>query len=214
LSLDARERWQELEAKIETLQQGLSRRGGGIAEAAPAKARDLTELVKGFMRAHLRATPELSTRVGKLMSESVKCCSPLDSLNGAAQILWEANCGAVPVVDADGALVGVITDRDICMAAYTQGRPLSEMSVESAMSRNAHACAAEDSVGHALALMAVNQVRRLPVAHPDGRVAGVLSLADVARWVSSLDAGRGAAADALANALSRISQPPVKSSQI
>ncbi len=210
LSLEARERWQELEAKIDAVEQGLGQRGDKIGEAARAKAHDLTELVKGFMRTHHRPAPELSTRVGKLMSESVQSCSPSDALNRAAQILWEGNCGAAPVIAADGTLVGMITDRDICMAAYTQGRTLSETSVESAMSRNVHSCAAEDSVSRALELMADKQVRRLPVITPDGRVAGILTLADVTRWVSTLEAGRGAAADALLNALSKISQPPTK----
>jgi CBS domain-containing protein len=129
-------------------------------------------------------------------------------LNRAAQLLWEGNYGAAPVVAADGTLVGMITDRDICMAAYTQGRTLAEIGVESVMSRDVHSCAAEDSVAHALELMAQKQLRRLPVKNPDGRLSGIVTLADVARWVSSLDSGRAAAVDAMAVALSSISRAP------
>src|SRR5687768_5751005 len=117
LSLEARERWQELETKIETLEHGVSERGEKIGDAAVTKARDLTQLIKNFVRTHQRSSSELSARVQTLMSTSVQSCAPSDSLNRAAQIMWETNCGAVPVLASDGTLVGVITDRDICMAA-------------------------------------------------------------------------------------------------
>ena len=58
------------------------------------------------------------------MTRDVKTCTIHDSLNGAARIMWDHDCGCAPVVDAHGKLVGIVTDRDICMAAYTQGVPL------------------------------------------------------------------------------------------
>ena len=57
-----------------------------------------------------------------------------DSLNRAAQIMWERRCGCVPVIDA-GRVVGLLTDRDVCMAAYTQGRRIDDIAVTTAMSR-------------------------------------------------------------------------------
>ena len=74
--------------------------------------------------------------VGELMSRDVRTCATSDSLNDAARIMWEADCGCAPVVEADGTVVGMITDRDICMAAYTQGRRLMQMTVESTASKN------------------------------------------------------------------------------
>jgi CBS domain-containing protein len=61
--------------------------------------------------------------VEQVMNRSVKSCRPGDSLNQAAQLMWENRCGAVPVVDAEFKPVGFLTDRDICMAAYTRGKP-------------------------------------------------------------------------------------------
>jgi CBS-domain-containing membrane protein len=73
----------------------------------------------------------------------------------------------------------MLTDRDICMAACTQGRPLSEISVRTAMSPALHACAPDDTVEHAAQVMRQHQVRRLPVVRDDGRPVGVLSLNDI-----------------------------------
>ena len=58
--------------------------------------------------------------VQRMMRHSVRTCHPNDSLNDAAQIMWEDVCGSVPVVDDQLKLVGFLTDRDICMAAYTK----------------------------------------------------------------------------------------------
>jgi predicted transcriptional regulator len=62
-----------------------------------------------------------STRIEKLMHRPVVTCHVNDSLANAARLLWEQDCGALPVVDERGRVVAMITDRDICMVAYTQG---------------------------------------------------------------------------------------------
>jgi CBS domain-containing protein len=120
-------------------------------------------------------------RVGELMTSDVKACHPGDSLNRAAQIMWENDCGCVPVEDDAGRVVGMLTDRDACMAAYTQGRALSEIPVESAMSRMVVACRAEETAAAAERLMREQRIRRLAVLDRDGRLAGILSLSDIAR---------------------------------
>lgn len=71
--------------------------------------------------------------VKRLMKHKVRTCRPDDSLNEAAQIMWDEACGSVPVVDEHCRPVGFLTDRDICIAAYAQGRILLELKVESAM---------------------------------------------------------------------------------
>lgn len=119
-------------------------------------------------------------KVSELMSRPVETCSMQDSLNAAAQRMWEHNCGCVPVVDSDGKALGMLTDRDVCMAAYTQGKPLGAIPVSTAMSKSIHTCAPTDTVAAAEKLMAARQVRRLPVVDKDGRVVGLLSLHDIA----------------------------------
>jgi CBS domain-containing protein len=118
-------------------------------------------------------------RVHELMTSSPRACSMHDSANAAAQIMWEQDCGAVPVLGDDGRVVGILTDRDVCMAAYFQGRPLSGISVASIMSTNVCTCRADDDLNHAERLMQERQVNRLPVVEDGGILVGMLSLCDV-----------------------------------
>jgi CBS domain-containing protein len=123
-------------------------------------------------------------RVEQIMTRNVRTCRPGDALSTAAQMMWEGDCGCVPVVDADdgeGRVVGIITDRDICMAGYTQGRPLSALRVDSAMARQVRSCRPTDSVGEALNMLRQHQIRRLPVVDNGDHLVGMLSLADAAR---------------------------------
>jgi CBS domain-containing protein len=127
--------------------------------------------------------------VEQLMSCPAVTVSASDSLGRAAQLLWDHDFGALPVVDAEGRLVGMITDRDICMATYLRGQPPADISVEQAMARQVHACAPGDPIGVAEKIMSQFQVRRLPVADSSARVVGVLSLTDLAREAEQ-DGGR------------------------
>jgi CBS domain-containing protein len=147
--------------------------------------------------------------VSHMMSRNVETCRPKDSLAFAAGKMWDRDIGCLPVVDEDGRVVGTVTDRDVCMAAYTQGRPLDAMYVESAMARNTYFCAPGDRVEDAVAAMRAHQVRRLPVVDPGGHLVGIVSLGDVA-LESARELGRKApdiAADGLVAALAAISEP-------
>jgi CBS domain-containing protein len=137
------------------------------------------------------------------MQSEVATCTPGDALSEAARLMWERDCGCVPVVAGDGSgrVVGMITDRDLCMAAFTRGMRLSEVSVASAMASRVHACRPEDPVSVAEEVMRSNQVRRVPVVDADGRLAGIVSLADVA------EAGLRAPAAEVARTLEAICRP-------
>jgi predicted transcriptional regulator len=74
-------------------------------------------------------------QVKRLMKHEVRVCRPYESLNDAARTMWEEACGSVPMVDADSRPIGFLTDRDIAMAAYIQGRPLGELKVDTAMAQ-------------------------------------------------------------------------------
>lgn len=116
------------------------------------------------------------------MTTAVKSCGPYDTLNRAAQIMWENDCGAVPVVDHDTRVVGMITDRDLCMAAYTQGVLLNHSQVNGAMSKDIIVCGPAQDIATAEKLMREHQVRRLPVVDDKERLVGILSLNDIARY--------------------------------
>lgn len=122
-------------------------------------------------------------QVKELMSKPAVTCAVFASLNAVARLMWEQDCGAIPVVGEDGALVGIVTDRDICMAAYTQGKPLHAIPVSNAMAKRVFSCHADDTIDAAERLMSEKQVRRLPIVDPDGRPVGLLSLNDIAREV-------------------------------
>ena len=102
-------------------------------------------------------------------------------------MMWESDVGFIPVVDDDQRLTGVVTDRDICMAASLSGKRLSELSVADTMSMKLIAARPDDSIERAARTMRANQIRRLPVID-DGKLVGVLSLNDLARISTGLRA--------------------------
>lgn len=119
--------------------------------------------------------------VEQIMTREPRCIGPDESLETAAKLMWENDCGSLPVVDADGRALAMVTDRDLCMHAWSQGRALRELSVRGAMSPKLVACAPGDPLARAEALMAEHQLRRLPVLDGQRRVLGLLSLNDLAR---------------------------------
>jgi CBS domain-containing protein len=118
-------------------------------------------------------------KVADLMTRDVRSCTIHDSLNAAARIMWDHDCGCAPVVDTHGKLVGIVTDRDICMAAYTQGAPLDAIRIERAMSPKVISCARTDDLDTAHRLMRTHEIHRIPVVDSRGKPIGILSLSDV-----------------------------------
>lgn len=125
--------------------------------------------------------------VDALMTASPMTCRPADSLHDAAQRLWSEDCGSLPVVDGRNRLVGIITDRDIAMAAYLRNRRLAEVRVADSMSRQVTTCGPTDTVDVAMQRMSETRVRRLPVCDEEGMLLGMLSLADLTRGAVSGD---------------------------
>jgi CBS domain-containing protein len=119
-------------------------------------------------------------KVKELMTSDVKSCGPDTNLAAAAKIMWEDDCGAVPVTDERGQVIGVITDRDICIAGATRARAEGEIAVQDVISKVVYTCAATDDVRHALETMRLRKVRRLPVVDQSGRLTGIVSVHDIA----------------------------------
>ena len=122
--------------------------------------------------------------VRELMSNPPITCHPDDTLDQAARLMWDHDCGVVVVVSQDGRLVGVVTDRDACMAGYTRGQPLQQIRVGDAMAKQVYSCSSADSVHRALLLMARYQVRRLPVVNADNCPTGLISLNNLIRYAT------------------------------
>jgi CBS domain-containing protein len=153
-------------------------------------------------------------QVGDVMTKQVQCCSPEDSLAQAARLMWDHDCGCLPVCtggEREAGTVGLITDRDICMCALFEHAPLSELRVGQAMTRHILGCQPGDSLEQAERVMQSGRVRRLPVLSPRGDLLGVVSLADLAREAEreggSRTIGRDIAASDVGHTLAAICTP-------
>ncbi|MEY2785783.1 MAG: hypothetical protein RL277_1995 [Planctomycetota bacterium] len=120
-------------------------------------------------------------KVSECMSPCVHTVLPAATLSEAASMLWEHDLGALPVVDADGHLCGMLTDRDISMAALTSGRALHQLVVSNHMASTVFAVMAQDALSVAEQRLAMHQLRRLPVVDGEGRLVGIIALSDLAR---------------------------------
>lgn len=134
--------------------------------------------------------------VQDVMSRSPRACKRMDSLVAVAKALWEGDCGAVPVVDDSGRIAGMITDRDCLMAAFTRGRKLEDLSVQSAMAHMVFSVRDTETAESALRRMQEHQVRRLPVVDGNGSLCGMVSFADLCASKAALDPALVAAAAA------------------
>jgi CBS domain-containing protein len=118
-------------------------------------------------------------KVRDMMMSAPKSCRPDTNLASAVEIMWANDCGFLPVVDDEGRVAGVITDRDICIALGTRNQRASDVLVREVMTDRVYACAAEDDIHSALEAMEKHQVRRLPVVNLDRKLAGILSIGDI-----------------------------------
>jgi CBS domain-containing protein len=119
-------------------------------------------------------------RIRELMTTNVKSCNEDTDLAAAAKIMWDCDCGIVPVLNGERNVVGVITDRDICIAAATRSVIPADLRVRDVMSREVAVCAELDDVQSALSALKKRRVRRLPVVDDEGRLVGIVSLNDLA----------------------------------
>ncbi len=117
-------------------------------------------------------------KIQDIMTSDVQCCGPATNLAAAAKMMWDSDCGALPVLNVDGQVMGVITDRDICMSTATKNKPASDITVWETVSGKAHTCRMSDDVHTALNIMKRERVRRLPVVDDDGMLQGIVAMND------------------------------------
>ncbi len=118
-------------------------------------------------------------RVQEIMLSNPLTCSPQSNLAEVANLMWKGDCGIVPVTDSAGKLLGVITDRDICIAASTQDKAPSHIQAGELPHGDVYTCKAEDEARSALNMMRERRVRRLPVTTADGTLQGIVSINDI-----------------------------------
>lgn len=118
-------------------------------------------------------------RVKDIMTPAPKTCTPSTNLAAAGALMLDADCGVLPVVDDEGTLVGIVTDRDMFIALATRNRLPSEVVVGDVAHKRVFTCGPDDDVHAALATMKEHHVRRLPVEGFGGTVAGIVSMNDI-----------------------------------
>ncbi|MBZ5678005.1 MAG: CBS domain-containing protein [Acidobacteriia bacterium] len=144
-------------------------------------------------------------KVEEVMTPMPQCCGFDTNLAEATELLWNKDCGVLPVVEG-GKLAGIITDRDICIALGTRRRFAEEISVRDVATREVQTCALQDDVHAAMAVMRRARVRRLPVVDQDGKVEGILALNDI---VQAVDFNHGTiTSEEVINTLKTISEYP------
>lgn len=125
--------------------------------------------------------------VRDIMTTGIATCSPDTNLAEAASRMWNNDCGMLPVVGDGGLVLGVVTDRDLCIALGTRNRPASDITAGDTMSGSVFSSRPEEDIHGALNTMKRNRVRRLVVLAADGGLEGVLSLDDVAVHAEKVD---------------------------
>ena len=118
-------------------------------------------------------------KVKDIMTQSAVCCSPDTNVGTAVELMWIHNYGMLPVVATNQKVIGIVTDRDICIALVTRNRLAGELSIGEIATRNLYTCKPDDEIHEALNTMANKQVRRLPVVNEQGVPQGILSMDDI-----------------------------------
>ena len=119
--------------------------------------------------------------VREVTTRDVQTCSPDTDLATVAKVMWDCDCGVVPIVNEERNVVGMVTDRDIFIAAATRAARPSDLQARNVMSEAVATCRADDDTNAALKTMKERRVRRLPVLDAEGRLAGILSMNDLVR---------------------------------
>ncbi len=142
-------------------------------------------------------------KVQSCMNPEHKSIDVDESLQQAAKIMWEADCGVLPVLNNDKQVIGMITDRDIAMAGFIKGLPLRDIRVKDVMSKSLISTSPEQDLAQAEQLMQVHQLRRLPVINHKKHLVGILSLNDIATAYKR-DSGKQVKASEVADTLASI----------
>ena len=124
-----------------------------------------------------------------LMTKNVMTCSPDASLAEAAHLLWECDLGCLVVVrPGEKRPVGMLTDRDVCLAAARHSRRLADVPVHIAMARVVHSLGSQAPIAEVHTLMREWQLRRIPIVDREGNLVGLVGLSDLVRASGDQDA--------------------------
>ena len=118
-------------------------------------------------------------KVRDIMTKTAFSCRSEMSLAEAGALMWEHDCGLLPLLNDAGKVTGVITDRDVCIAVSTRDRLPSQIQIGEVAKAAAIVCAPDDDIHSAMKTMSKERMRRLPVVNTDGNLVGVVSMNDI-----------------------------------
>jgi CBS domain-containing protein len=135
-------------------------------------------------------------RVKDIMSKMPFCCTQTDTIQHAAELMKRHDVGSIPVINnnTERKLLGIVTDRDICVNAVAANKATSGLAVSKVMTKSPHTCHVDDPIETCEALMERHQVRRIPVVDSQGICVGIVAQSDVALRDSAAHAGHTVAA--------------------
>jgi CBS domain-containing protein len=129
--------------------------------------------------------------VNEAMTSTVKTCHANSSLDEIARLMWDNDCGAIPVVSDSNKPLGIVTDRDIAMAAMLNHKPLWDISADTVIQgQRLCCCSQQESLEQCITKMEQNGVRRLLVTDDSGTLAGILSMGDAVAFTQSANGKR------------------------
>jgi CBS domain-containing protein len=146
-------------------------------------------------------------KLRRLMTPVVHTCRSNDTLAEAARKMWDGDIGCLPVLDPEGRVISMITDRDIAMSSLFTGRSLHEQKVAQAMSGRLATVLEEDDAGVLEDAMRRAQVHRIPVVNATGHLRGIITLNDLAHHRHGKLVGEGVSPEEVAATLAVISEP-------
>ncbi|MGI8883319.1 MAG: CBS domain-containing protein [Pyrinomonadaceae bacterium] len=118
-------------------------------------------------------------KVQDVMTSDAAFCLPTSNLADAAAIMWQKDCGIVPILDAENRVVGLITDRDAFIAAFSRDCQPSKIKLEEFCRENIIVCQPNEKIGDALRKMRKHRIKRLPVTSQNGELVGIISITDI-----------------------------------
>jgi CBS domain-containing protein len=127
---------------------------------------------QGAKRSHLKCRD--------IMTRNVTTCNTNTNIEKIAQLMRFEDIGAIPVLNADGRLEGIVTDRDIVVEGLTKDKADSELKAEDCMTTDLYVAKQNDRVVDVIREMGDHQIRRVPVVDSRNRLVGIISMADVA----------------------------------
>lgn len=123
--------------------------------------------------------------VGELLTskpEAVFTVPPDTTIFQALEAMAEHDIGALPVVDAAGALCGIFSERDYARGVILQGRSSRATPVRDLMVTDVTTVVSTDTVVHCMQLMTTQRIRHLPVV-ADGDLTGIVTIGDIVKQI-------------------------------